>query len=90
MITRLDAQYDFNDDSTIFDLGSDLKAVAISGMGVASIRLCYMLQQLYPLSLHVIDEAYCFDLVVSDFRNAEELGAAMLMAQNGAVEPPAT
>ena len=83
---RLMAQYDFGQDSTIFDLGTDLKAVAISGTGIASLQMCCMFQAAYPKPLHVIDEAYCFDLEISAFNNAVELGEAMLAAENKAVE----
>jgi hypothetical protein len=83
---RLMAQYDFGRDSTIFDLGTDLKAIAISGTGIASLQLCCMFQAAYPKPLHVMDEAYCFDLVISDFGNATELGEAMLAAEKKAME----
>jgi hypothetical protein len=85
-IALLMANYDFAGDITLFELKEDLETVAIGGTGIASLQMCCMFQAAYPKPLHVIDEAYCFDLVMSDFDDASALGEAMLFAEKQAME----
>ena len=76
------AHFDFSGDTSLFELKADLKTILIRRTGVAGIELCYLLQTFYPKPLHVIDEAYSFDLTIADFSNATKLGEAMLVVQN--------
>jgi hypothetical protein len=80
------AHFDYADDSTIFDLHSNLETVSISGTGFASIQLCHLFQASYPKPLHVIDEGYNFDLVIRDFGSARELEEAMVREWNKPAE----
>ena len=79
---RVTAHYDFGGDTTHFYLGAGLKSAGISGTGTASLAFCCMLQSSYPKPIHVIDQSYCFDLVISDFNSVSGLGEAMRDAEN--------
>ena len=80
------AHFDFAGDASFFELKADLETVVIRRTGVAGICLCYLFQASYPKPLHVIDEAYDFDLLISDFSSADELGKAIIAAQQKAFE----
>jgi hypothetical protein len=80
------AHFDFGGDTSLFKLKEDLETIVIRRTGISGVQLCYLLQAFYPKPLHVIDEAYSFDLTISDFGNANELGEAMLAAEKKATE----
>ncbi len=80
------AHFDFEGDASLFELKADLETVVIRMTGAAGIQLCFLFQAMYPKPLHVIDEAYCFDLVILDFATVADLRKAMIEAQQKAFE----
>src|SRR5947209_1591831 len=78
------AHFDLGGDASLFELKADLETIVIRRTGIAGVELCYLLQAFYPKPLHVIDEALTFDLTISVFGNANELGEAMLAEEKKA------
>ena len=56
------ACFEFEGDSTSFELKSDSKTIVIGRSGTAGVKLCHLFQTFYPKLLHVIDEGYYFAL----------------------------
>lgn len=81
-LARWMAEFEFENDSALFECKSDLETVVVSRTGGAGIQLCYLFQAFYPKPLHVIDESYSFDLVIRDFGTVVELEKAMVAAMN--------
>ncbi len=78
----LKGRYDHGGDSTIVELKDDLESIALSGAGNAGIDLAFRIQKGYPVSLHMIDSDYSFDLLISDFDNVSDLTDTVLREMN--------
>ncbi len=75
------ADFEFDGDAAQFELHENLKSVVIRRTGLAWLQLCWLFQKFYPKPLHIIDQAYSFELMISDFRSPDELRKAMLAAR---------
>ena len=76
-IDMIEGEYDYRGDSTIFMFKTDTGDISFRGSGPAAIDLAFRIQQRYPEPIHVIDQAYNFDLVISDFDSADDLSDVM-------------
>ena len=76
----LDAEFMFGGDRTVIELKEDRETVALSGTGVASVQMSFLLQSIYPEPLHVIDDGYGFDFVIRDYETAQQLADAIYAA----------
>ena len=79
-IDTIEGVYDYRGDSTIFTFkanSADTGDIWFRGSGPAAVDLAFRIQQGYPEPIHVIDQAYNFDLVISDFDSADDLSDAM-------------
>ena len=65
--------YEHASDRTVVLLKNDLETIKIDGTGEASLDIAIKIQKDIAEPLHLIDEAYTFDLVLADFRSISEL-----------------
>jgi hypothetical protein len=84
----LSARFDYRNGSTILNLTNDLEAIALSGLGEASLEMAFRLQQHHRVALQIFDDGYSFNLVIRNYRSVGELGQAIYTAL-GAELPPA-
>jgi hypothetical protein len=74
--------YRLGDDMITIRIPRDLVTIDLDGTGVASFDIAWRLQQNCPEPIHVIDEQYNFDFVISDFESLESLMRASNDAMN--------
>jgi hypothetical protein len=82
----LTANFTDRPDATIVDVDAKLQTVNTSGSRVVNVQFAFLLQQSWPMPLHVIDEGYSFDLVIRYYESAWELQEAMIAATKRAIE----
>jgi hypothetical protein len=81
--SAIEADYVDGQDSTIVRLDDDLETVSLSGQTDAALRAALILQRHLQGQLRIIDLDYAFDLVLSDFKDIDELRTAIDNAQAG-------
>jgi hypothetical protein len=75
--------YELGEEFTRIRVKDDLETVVIDGSGPASFDIAWKLQRGYAEPIHLIDEAYSFDLILKNFDStAALLKAAMDSSQN--------
>jgi len=65
--------FDFDGDSVIVELKSDLKTFVVSDLGPAGFEFAVQLQARFDEPLKIVDEAFSFDVELKSFRTATEL-----------------
>ncbi|HEX3659492.1 MAG TPA: hypothetical protein VHV55_27135 [Pirellulales bacterium] len=65
--------YELGEDLTTIRVTRDLETVVIDGSGPASFDIALKLQRGYAEPIHLIDEAYSFDLVLHDYDSMTSL-----------------
>lgn len=78
--------YEYRGYSNDFTFMSDSSNFWIRGSGPPAVDLAFRIQQGYPEPIHIIDEGYIFDLVISDFDSADDLSDAMDKASHEAAQ----
>ena len=79
-VNVIEGFYDYDGDNTIVTFQADsvgMGTIWFRGTGPAAVDLVFRIQQGYPEPLRVVDQAYNFDLLVSDYGSAAELSDAM-------------
>jgi hypothetical protein len=66
-------QYGTANDFTIIRFKEDRETIVIDGDGEASLSVALHIQTNYPEDVHLIDEAYSFDLVLRGISSPHEL-----------------
>ena len=79
----IEAIYVGDQDSTIVRLSGNRKTVSLSGQTDATLRAALIVQSHLQGPIRIIDLDYAFDLVLSDFKDIEELRSAIDNAQTG-------
>ena len=79
----IEAIYVEDQDSTIVRLSGNRKTVSLSGQTDAALHAALILQKHLQGPIRIIDWDYAFDLVLSDFKDIEELRTAIDDAQAG-------
>jgi hypothetical protein len=78
----LDAEFIFAEDKIIMELKPDHETIVLSGAGLASIQMSFLLQSIHAEALHLIDDGYTFDLVIKNYESAEKLREAVFKGDN--------
>ena len=81
--TPIEADYVEDQDFTIVRLSGRRNTISLSGTTDATLRAALILQEHLHTPLRIIDSDYSFDLVLSDFKDIEELRTAIDNAQAG-------
>ena len=66
-------QFKSGDDFTIIRFKNDEETIVIDGSGEASLSAALHIQSTYPDNIHMIDEGYSFDVILSEFSSLSEL-----------------
>ncbi len=61
------------DDFTTIRIKNDGETIVIDGSGDASLTAALQIQLHYPDDIHMVDEGYSFDLVLSEVSSLDEL-----------------
>ncbi len=77
----IEADYIDGQDSTIVRLGDDLETVSLSGQTDAALHAALIVQSHLQSPIRIIDLDYAFDLVLSHFKDIDELRSAIDNAQ---------
>jgi hypothetical protein len=79
----LEAIFVDDQDSTIVRLSRNRKTVSLSGQTGAALHAALIMQRHLQGPIRIIDLDYAFDLVLSDFKDIDELRTAIENAQAG-------
>ena len=66
-------QYEIANDFTTIRFKKDRETIVIDGAGEASLSAALHIQASYPDDVHLIDEAYSFDLILRGITSPQEL-----------------
>jgi len=75
--TVFEGEFHAAGDEVIVRLMDSLNAIDISDAGLAGVEFVFAFQKLMPDQLRVIDQAYNFDVLVSEHSTIESLSEAM-------------
>ena len=79
----IEAIYAADQDWTIVRLSGNGETISLSGQTDAALQAALVLQGHLSAPMRIIDSDYGFDLILSDFKDIEELRTAMEDAQAG-------
>jgi hypothetical protein len=74
--------YELDGDITTIRVRPDLETINLDGTGLASFDFAWRLQQNCSEPIHIVDEQYNFDFVISEFDSLESLMRAANKAMN--------
>src|SRR5438128_2729982 len=66
-------QFDYGGTSVIVELKDDLGAITIDHEDDAGLKAAFEIQRGYPEPLHIFDESYVFDFLVTEVSSLDEL-----------------